>query len=190
MENTSPSMLAGVQVGDNHAWQRFYDTYKPLVYLRGKAWRLAPHEIDELLMKVMERFFDLQGKFTYDPSKGRFRDFFARVVHNAAIDLQRTRRRHSAIPLENEEGTIDVPDASEEERQKKEWQSCICAKAYEIARQELPPRAIQCWTACCMKQMNARDVAAFEGISLATVYNDCNLVWKRLKELAKILSEE
>ncbi len=191
IENTSLTMLSGVRRGDDSAWKRFYDTYKVLVFMRGKALGFSPADIDDLLMKVMERFFSQQGKFTYDPAKGRFRDFFSRIVRNLAYDMLRARRRQPAtVSIDAPENPIDIPDKSSEEAARHEWQSRIYAKAFDLVRAEMPPRAVQCWTACRVQGTNARDVARFHGVSLATVYNDCQAVWEQLKLRVRQLTEE
>ena len=38
LEATSNSMLSGVGRNDSDAWQRLYDRYKVLIYLRGRHY--------------------------------------------------------------------------------------------------------------------------------------------------------
>ena len=189
-EMTSPTLLEGIRQGDDHAWQRFYDTYKVLVYMRAKAWHFSAADTDDLLMKVMEGFFDKQHKFTYDRSKGRFRDYFSRIIRNAAADMCRANKRRAAESLDAGESTIDVPvpDISPEE-EKEQWESLVFGKALEAVRSEAPPLSMQCWLSCRLNNVNAKKVAAFNRISLASVYNYCKDIDNRIKIKARQLFE-
>jgi len=192
IENTSQTLLSQVALGDDGAWYRFFDRYKVLVYLRGRAWHFSDADIEDLLIKVMEKFHALKGHLGYDPAKGRFRDYFSGMVRNAAADMMRARKRRPEIPFDADGNAIErLPDTAADRGDsfQKDWQARIFAKAYEEARKELPARAIQCWTSVNMERVPAHKVAVFQGISLATVYNDCNLVWGKLKALAARLTE-
>ena len=192
LENTSQTLLSQVALGDDSAWYRFFNTYKVLVYLRGRAWHFCEADIEDLLIKVMEKFHTLQGRLNYDPSKGRFRDYFSRIVHNAAADMMRARKSRPELPFDadgNAAERLSDTAADRGDSFQKDWQARIFAKAYEAVRAEVPVRALQCWTSVNMERVPAHKVAAFQGISLATVYNDCNLVWGKLKALAARLTE-
>lgn len=191
IEKTSPTLLDGIRQGENQAWQRFYDTYKVLVYMRARAWHFSAADADDLLMKVMEGFFDKQRNFTYDPSKGRFRDYFSRIVRNAAADMLRAMKRRAADSLDAGEHTIDVPapELSRQEEQE-QWESLVFGKALEAVRKEAPPLSMQCWLSCRMNNVNARKVAEFNRISLASVYNYCNDIDARIRQKARQLFDE
>ena len=66
IENTSLTMLSGVRRGDDNAWKRFYDTYKVLVFMRGKALGFSPADIDEYVARV--RPLDRAGAYDIDES--------------------------------------------------------------------------------------------------------------------------
>lgn len=184
-------MLEGIRRGDAPSWERFYQRYKTLVYLRGKAWHFSPADIDDLVVDVMSRFFPQSGKFAYDPSKGRFRDYFGRIVRNAAIDLMRRNRRNTSSLDAGEDGsTIDIPDPAVDESWKRDWQSKIFAEALTQIRLELPVVQVQCWEACRIQRIPAAKLAKFHHLSLATVYNYCQRVWDALQLRVQKLSEE
>ncbi len=194
LENTSKTLLSLVAQGDDSAWYRFFNTYKVLVYLRGRAWHFNETDIEDLLIKVMEKFHSLQGRLGYDPSKGRFRDYFSRIVHNAAADMMRARKGQESVfvdPSTNANVVEHIPESAVDRGDsfQRDWQARIFAKAYEEVRKAVDARALQCWTSVNMEHVPAHKVAVFQGISLATVYNDCNLVWGKLKALAAKLAE-
>ena len=192
IENTSRTLLSLVAQGDDSAWYRFFEQYKVLVYLRGRAWHFNDADTEDLLIKVMEKFHALQGRLGYDPAKGRFRDYFSRMVRNAAADMMRSRKSHPELPFDSDNNAAErLPDSAADRGDsfQRDWQARIFAKAYEAVRQEVPGRALQCWTSVNMEHVPANKVAVFQGISLATVYNDCNLVWGKLKALAARLTE-
>lgn len=188
IEMTSPTLLDGIRQGENQAWQRFYDTYKVLVYMRARAWHFSAADTDDLLMKVMEGFFDKQRNFTYDPSKGRFRDYFSRTVRNAAADMLRAMKRRAADSLDAGEKSIDIPAPELSEREEAEqWESLVFGKALEAVRQEAPPLSMQCWLSCRLHNVNARKVAELNRISLASVYNYCKDIDSRIRQKARQL---
>lgn len=189
-ETTSMTMLDGVRHGNEQAWQRFFDTYKTLVYMRGKSLNFSEADIEDLLMRVMKAFFDPQKKFTYDASKGRFRNYFSRVVRNAATDMYRSKRRHTAMSLDAGEKPIDLPDPNQDwdAQEEREWRSLLFGKALAEVRANAPLERFQCWHSCRINNVNARIVAREQGLSLATIYNYCNDIDRRIQEAARRLN--
>ena len=77
---TRPSLLNRIKEGDEISWYDFYDTYKPLIWLMGTDYSLTQSEKEDLVQNVMTDFFNVQGKFTYDPAKGSFRSYFRMII--------------------------------------------------------------------------------------------------------------
>ena len=196
VEGTSFSMLSGVGRNDPDAWQRFYDRYKLMVYARGRRYGMEASDVNELLSRVMAKcFMREEGRvnplLSYDRSKGRFRDYFCRIVSNEAVTMLRERQRRREVPAENQDGQeIEFADTREEEVSQKEYRLCLLREAFEIVKKELPPRQLQAFMAVCMDGVSAKKVSRLQNVSLATVYNDVAAVVKSIRQKMSILEGE
>ena len=45
---TKKSLLEAIHEGDEVSWHEFYETYRPLIVVRGRDYKLNVAEIDEL----------------------------------------------------------------------------------------------------------------------------------------------
>ncbi len=177
---TRPSLLNRIKEGDQISWYDFYDTYKPLIWLMGSDYKLTQTEKEDLVQNVMTDFFNIQGKFTYDPSKGSFRSYF-RMIIKARIFKTLKARKYSDddVDIEN----IDIPDESSNEED--EWQAFALSQALNEVMNTLDARQVQAFIRCKLEGQKPADVAKSYGVSQATIYNDCNFVMKRITEIIK-----
>lgn len=187
---TSKSLLIQIHNGNEVAWVDFYNTYRPLVFLRGRDYQLSDAEIDELLSRAMLKFFNAQKLFTYKPEQGRFRDYFRRLIHNCIVDILRERKKtatESEFDLEKNDPAIEkTPDDVWES----EWRAHLCRQAMDDIRSRLPARAVQAFEACRLNGRKPAVVAKFLNVSRSTVYNDCALVLKELQQTVQKFSAE
>lgn len=196
LEVTSKSMLSGVGRNEPSAWERFYGRYKVLVFMRGRRYGFTDTEIDDLLSRVMMKFFQVNPGcvhpiFAYDSSKGRFRDFFCRIVNNVAIDMLRKRQKLSEVSMSVEGNKdIDLPDESGVEDAQREYDLARLHLAFEQIKGELPARQIQAFIAARMDGVSPKKISQLQGTSLATVYNDITAVTEALKNALRVMPED
>lgn len=197
IEATSCSMLSGVKRNDPDAWQRFFDRYKVLVFLRGKHYGFSEADTDDLLSRVMAKCFSptgLGGKviLAFDATKGRFRDYFCRVVSNEALTMIRERKRRHEVPIaEDEDGNqMEFADTQAEASAQREYQMALLHEAFEHVKRELPPRQIQAFMAVRMDGVDPKKVSRMQRTSLATVYNDVTAVTAALRRTVATLDAE
>jgi RNA polymerase sigma factor (sigma-70 family) len=92
---TRASLLSRVRdTADHEAWRDFERTYRDLV-LRYSARRgLQPMDAEDVFQRVLLKLLRALPRFTYDPARGRFRDYLYRAVRSAISDhaarLERT----------------------------------------------------------------------------------------------------
>jgi len=193
IDKTSRTLLGQLAQGNDSAWKRFFDTYKVLVYMRGRAWHLNDCDIEDLLITVMQKFSDRQGSFHYDPSTGRFRDYFARLVRNAAVDMLRSRGRHAELTLDDKASellnNLPADEESDKASLRRDFQARIFAKALQEVKSKVSAKAFQCWTAYRMDHVPINTIAKFLDVHPKTVYYNCAVVWQELKRLAVKLAE-
>ena len=190
-------MLSGVGRNDSNAWQHFYDRYKVLVYMCGKRYGFSPMDLDDLLSRVMSKCFTSsvgQGGraiLSYDRSKGRFRDYFCRIVSNEAITMLREMKRRREVPTENSDGKeFDIADENAEASMQKEYRMCLLNEAFQQVKRELPSRQIQAFIAVRMDGVSPKRVSQMQNVSLATVYNDITAVTDAMRKIVSQLEEE
>lgn len=187
---TKPSMFEEMRAGNNITWERFYYTYRALVLLRGRDLGLQGADIDELLQRVMLKFFRKQDVFCFDRAKGRFRDYFRRIVTTTAVDMLRERKRHLGESLE-ELPEEEAPLVQEqEERYEAEWRAHIFEQAMQEVSNKMSVRAMQAFLLVRREGVKATEVARLQAVSLATVYKDCAQVWEALKNAVRRMNAE
>jgi RNA polymerase sigma-70 factor (ECF subfamily) len=81
---------------DQQAWAEFAEKYTPWIYqwwCRRKG--LQDADSQEIVQEVLRKLARAMPRFDYDPSKGRFRHWLARIIKNALNDHWRKTRRQS-----------------------------------------------------------------------------------------------
>ena len=179
---TRGSLLAAVKKGDEISWEKFYDMYKPLILLKGSDLQLNQTEKEELVQLVMLSFFNTSKTFRYDQSKGRFRDYFKRVIHNKACDLMR-KRNDGEVSVEEIPQTVEKLLAEGEDRWEEEWKNHILNQALEDLRCAVSPLVYQAFYMLTLENMSGKEVAETLGISANAVYVYKHEAQKKLKAL-------
>ena len=183
---TKGSLLTAVKNGDEISWQQFYDMYKPLILLKGGDLRLNQTEKEELVQLVMLSFFNTSQTFCYDKSKGRFRDYLKRIIHNKACDLMR-KRHDGEISVEEIPQTVEKLLAEGEDRWEKEYQETVLAQAFEELKLRCDPTTLQSYDLFVRQNLPAKEVAAMLDIKANAVYQHKSRVEEMLRQIVKEL---
>lgn len=144
-DSTRPSLLSRLRNGtDETAWREFEARYRDLIrrFCRRRGLQAADVEdVSQLVFLALARA--LQG-FRYDPARGRFRDYLARVTQNTIHHLvscpQRDVRLLDAGVLESLTSvTNEAPDAAFEE----EWTQHHFRLAMRSVRARSKPASLE-----------------------------------------------
>ena len=188
---TDPNLLADIKKGDDDAWNLFAKKYGPLIWLRGSDYHLTQDEQEQLTQDVLISFFKAQGSFVYAPEKGRFRDYLRQIIKNCIFQILR-QRQQAGNNEEIQENTAF--DENDEEAKKKhedrEWMAHVYSQAIQELKGIVKPRKLQSFMMCRFQNKRPEDVAKFQKVSLATIYNDCNEVMEKLTGLVQKLKDE
>ena len=84
------------QDDDALAWSQFVDIYGPLLYRFGRRRGLQDADAADLTQDVMREVARCIGRFEYDPSIGRFRDWLFLVAQRRLSNLFRVAGRQAA----------------------------------------------------------------------------------------------
>jgi RNA polymerase sigma factor (sigma-70 family) len=187
---TRRSLLATINAGDKFDWTEFYETYKPLIKLRGKKDRgLSDSELDELVQTTVLSIFNGREKFHYDPAKGKFRNFLRQVIDCRAYDIIRKRHDERHEPLPEDDVLIEGKQPELERSWDDEWKDHVLKESLKELRAQSEPEAYQIFEFYALKDMSAREVAEFLGISENVVYVTKNRAIEKLREIIKKIGE-
>lgn len=180
---TRGSLLSAVRRGDEIGWDEFYAMYKPLILLRGGDLRLSQTEKEELVQLVMLDFFKGSHSFVYDKSKGRFRDYLKRIIHNKACDLMR-KRQDDTVSIEAEDFGLDDLPAEAEDIWENQWRATVLAQALLEIKMKCDPTTFQSYMYFVFQNMSAQEVANLLDIKPNTVYQHKARIEKMLQKFA------
>lgn len=182
--DTKLTLLNRIKKGDEIAWREFYETYKSLVWLKGSDFKLTDTEQRDLLSDVMHDFFNVQGKFQYDPSKGKFRYYFRKLIVARCIKIIKKRQR--TIP--NGEDIVNIPELKQDDEY--EWKAFLMQMAIDHIKKTMDGTQVQCFLRCKLQNESPARVAADLEISLSSAYNYNKAVLKKLLRLVVKLMEQ
>ena len=178
---TQASLLERVQNGDEISWNEFYCRYRGIIREVGALYRFNAEEQDDLLQRVMLKFFANAKTFVYRQGEVKFRTYFARIIRSEAVD----RIRANAARRNAEENALMLKnlDESFEEEFMTEWRKAVLAEALEELRSRVKFKTYQAFQLYGLQNRPAKDVAALLEISEHQVYVDKSRCAGMLKEI-------
>ena len=161
--STRKSLLDRVQHGDEISWNEFYDRYKGIIRAVGALYHFSEEEQDDLVQRVMVKFFANAKMFVYREGKVKFRTYFARIIRSEAVDFIRSNSARKNAEARAADGNIEV-DSFEREFMT-EWRKTVLAEALEELRSRVKFRTYQAFQLYGMQNRPAKEVAALLEIS-------------------------
>ncbi len=188
LSETRYSMIDGVLHRDEAQWEKFYVKYRRLVVYLGRCLRLADQDIEELTSRVMVKFSRQEEKFQYNPDK-QFRSYFARMVHSAAMDMFRERKRHNAVlaewPTDEEGRPMDFAGCEDIESAMREHEAneIYAAAKDQLQREVRDSVKYQCWQLRYEEQWPVKKIVKYLDVPQSTVYWNSDEVARLLKQI-------
>lgn len=181
--STDKLLLDKLKTGDNVSWEKFYQTCRPLVFLRANDFHLNQKQKEELLQSVVCVFFTECQKFEYDPEKGRFRDYLKTIVSRQIYKLlkEKDRSSNSFIPI----GEELFPDYSMEETWNKEWRNHFLKNSLRKLKETFPQIAYRAFFLYAVKGESPQTVAHKLNCSTNFVYGAKNRAIKILRAIVQ-----
>jgi RNA polymerase sigma factor (sigma-70 family) len=103
------------------AWERFYQTYTPLIRRFTLACRVPAADLNDCVQEVWAALVRILPDFDYHQQRGQFRSWLYTIVHGKAVDLLRRQMRHQVARLSSQIAAAlcdrDDDPATEYERQ-------------------------------------------------------------------------
>lgn len=187
--STNTSLLSSIKAGDEFCWEEFYQTYLPLIRIRARDHGLSLSETDELVQNTVLSIFNGSKNSCYDPAKGRFRDFLRKIIDCRAVDIIRQRHYERNTQLPENDVIADDRQGELERRWDDEWKEHVLKESLKELRAQIEPETYQAFEFYTLKEMSAKRVAEFLGITEDIVYVSRHRAVARLREIIKTIGE-
>jgi len=189
---TRPSLISRICKGDEISWQDFFQTYRPLILLRGGDYYLTEDEKEELVQQVIMDMFKRSNVFKYDRQKGKFRSYFKTIINHKAIDIKRL-RNPKMVSVESEDFSIeDFPDLNPDTLNSnwdEEWQMHLMVQGLQELKMQVEPTTFQAFELYALKGQTAEEVAKFLEITKNAVFVAKSRCVERLQKIIREFEE-
>ena len=187
--STHKTLLERVQNGDEISWNEFYGRYKGIIRAVGSLYHFSEDEQDDLLQRVMVKFFANAKTYVYREGEVKFRTYFSRIIRSEAVDFIRA----NAARRNAEENALllEVEDDSFEKEFMNEWRKAVLAEALEELRSRVKFKTYQAFQLYGLQNRPSKDVAALLEIPEHQVHVAKSRCAEMLKEIiARYNSED
>lgn len=172
-EETRTSVLAGVRVGSEEAWGRFFDLYAGYIFSLACRSGLLGADADDLVQTVFAELSAPGGFDGYERGKGSFRTWLRRRVQWRVADaLRRRAAAPRTAPLDDPDA-LPAPDAALDEA----WIEAARAEALRRLRETVSPEHFAIFQASVLEELPTEDVLRLYRISRDNLYQ----IRKRVK---------
>lgn len=197
---TKPSLLRRLQISDDHAaWRIFDSRYGPLIAGYARRRGLSPDDADDVRQIVLLSLVRAMPTFEFRPERGRFRSYLGRVVGNAIHRYRNRPFRSREIPMDD----LDLPhapapgtgncngdgDGDRDETWEREWVQFHLRRAVARVRQTFDDRSIHVFEQL-LAGATTNVIADREGMTVEAVRKVRQRVRRRLQELVAEQIEE
>ena len=179
---TKKTLLSKISDGDdNISWDDFFEMYRPLIFIRGRDFGFSKTECDDLIQLVMAEIFKMRTTFTYNPAKGRFRDYMKKIIFHQALRLKKEIYK-GKMYVELSEDLMEENDKLEQSWQE-EWEAQQMKMALDELKHKIEPVTYQAFDLYALQNCPAEEVAAWLKISVNSVYLAKTRSIAKLKEI-------
>lgn len=188
MDNTRQSLLILAQGGDETAWVRFADLYRPLIvgWLRQHA--LQPHDVEDLAQEVLLAVVRNLPHFCHNGKPGAFRRWLRTITVNRTKDFWKSRAARTVAVGDSH--AFDVlqqleADDSELSRQwDEEHDRYVLRCLLDLMELKFEPSTVQAFRRLVLDGASAEEVARELNTSVGAVYVAKSRVMRSIREEA------
>ncbi len=190
---TRPSLIARLRnPADESAWRAFIEQYQPFIHRVGTDAGVPRGTLADMTQDVYLTVVRVLPRFVYDPVRGRFRAWLARVVRSRCGDLFRRRRREAVLQINL---YADRPWPSETPRADELGSalpsSDTLREAMAIVSRSTRPSTWQCFQRHAMDGQRAAEVAKELGTTANAVYLNSTRLTRRIEyECRRLMFQE
>jgi RNA polymerase sigma-70 factor (ECF subfamily) len=193
MNSTRSSLFSRIRNKSDHAaWREFEERYREFLLAFCRRRGLQEADAEDIVQLVFASFATAASKFTYDPRRGRFRDYLYRSVTNAiAAWASRTNRQARGLDTSVAD---TLPSAEIDPRDARIWEEEWVAHHYRLAmvtvRESFDPKSVDLFDKS-VAGAKVADLALATGMSDQAVHKVRQRIRNRLERLiAEQIREE
>lgn len=181
---TSKTLLGKLCSGDEVSWEEFYAKYRDIILFAGGLHGLREAEQEELLQRVMGRFFKNSKTFIFNPELARFRTYLGTIIKNCAMDILNERPREMFYELpENLAAPNSRPDWELDREFQEKWKKLVLEEAMEELKNRVDLKTYQAFELYAMQNRPVEKVAIHLDMKPAQLYLAKTRCLKILKEI-------
>ncbi|MEM7476190.1 MAG: sigma-70 family RNA polymerase sigma factor [Planctomycetota bacterium] len=194
MSNTTQATLLMRlrQEDDVIAWSQFVDVYGPLVYRFGRKRGLQDADAADLTQEVMREVARCIGRFEYDPSVGRFRDWLYLVAQRRLSNWFRlANRQPNGSGDTNMLATLNAVEGADAEQElwEQEHRQQLFEWSCEQIQGEFETKTWEAFWRTTVENQKPNQVSEALGMKIGSVYVAKNRVLKRLREKVAMIEQ-
>lgn len=185
METTRFSLLARVRDPDNsRAWSEFDRIYRPILFRFVLARGVRPGDAEDIVQRCMLTVAQRIGRFAYDPRRGRFRSWLAKLAESRVRDFLRSARHVPAVGEQLDR--LPAPDPSPETTFERIWEEEHLRYCLEELRSELDATSYEAFRDYALLERPAAEVCRDFGLQPAQLYK---LKWRVTRAIAEKMKD-
>lgn len=191
-EGTRPSLLLRLRdPRDADAWRLFVETYTPVVSAYCRRPGLQPSDVADVTQDVMAQVLRSIPDFSYQPERGRFRDWLGAVTRTKLLRfLSRDGRAGKGGDAEAEELTRQVEDPESDTLWNEGFEARVLEVAMQRARPDFEETTWRISERYWIDGRTAPEVSRELGVAIESVYVAKSRVLKRLRSEVVHLAED
>jgi RNA polymerase sigma-70 factor (ECF subfamily) len=177
-------------------WELFYAKYAAVILSFAQKQGLDEHGARDVLQETMLVVMRKLPQFSYDPAKGRFRNWLLSIVANKVREARRRAHSERFVSLdadaESGEGAREPAVAAvAAEELESSWRQSLLEEALRRLLEDphTKPESVAVFRACAMEELPVAQVAAQFGLKENAVYQIKNRLMNRLRALLAELEE-
>ena len=188
MENTQTSLLLRARHGEEAAWRRLVDLYRPLIYGWLVKRRVQPQDADDLTQDVLAVLITELPRFEHTGRPGAFRAWLRNITVNRARGFWRAgsvrARGVGGSDILREIDELADPTSALSVRWDEEHDEHVLRHLLGLMEQEFEPTTLRAFRRLALDGVPGQAVAAELGMTLSAIYGAKSRVLQRLREEA------
>jgi len=186
---TRASLLRQAAIGDEVAWMKLDELYRPMLVQWATRARASSLDADESASEVLVTLVDFLSRFEYDPNRS-FRSYLRKMLRNELIRLSKKKLvtqddshlRNLIVDEDSQQSLIDLLISQEEQLK--------VPTVLLATRKRLKKKSTWLsWEMTEMQGKRAKDVASELGIPVANVYVNRQRVVEMIESIGRELNQ-
>jgi len=181
---TTTALLEQLADGDDAAWSRFADRYRPPLLAFARRLGVPEAEAEDVAQDSLVAFLDAWRRGRYERARGRLGSFLFGLAQFQVRNHHRRAARGGRQGAADTAFWRDLPDeASLRSTWDLSWKRALFQRCLERVRRELQPNTVRAFELCVLERRTPAQAAEQLGLSVNAVYVAKHRVLTRIQAL-------